>query len=158
MVQNDRLTEMAQRRNRAVKLRRSGMSWVEIAETMGYDSGATAYNDVKRAREQAEAELRESVAELKQTELDRLDAMTAEAWRIMEARHLAVSGGKVIMVGPEGDETELTDDGPALDAIRTLLRIAERRSKLLGLDAPVRVEAEGELRVVVEGVAVEGLK
>ncbi len=63
-------------------------------------------------------------------------------------------------VGPEGEETELTDDGPALDAIRTLLRIAERRSKLLGLDAPVKVEAEGEVHVVVrgEGVNVEDMR
>ena len=35
------------------------------------------------------------------------------------------------------------DDGPTLNAIATLLRVAERRAKLLGLDQPSRTELSG---------------
>ncbi len=160
MAQDHKRIDVAHRRTRAANMRRSGHSWQEIADELGYDCRQSAFTDVRRAREQAEAEMKESLAELKETEVDRLDALTAKAWQIMDHKHLALSGGKVVTVGPEGEETELTDDGPALDAIRTLLRIAERRSKLLGLDAPVKVESEGEVHVVVrgEGVNVEDMR
>ena len=38
------------------------------------------------------------------------------------------------------DRRELLDDGPVLQAVDRLLKIADRRAKLLGLDAPKRVE------------------
>jgi hypothetical protein len=34
---------------------------------------------------------------------------------------------------------DVTDDGPKLQAIDRLLRVMERRSKLLGLDAPAKI-------------------
>lgn len=39
----------------------------------------------------------------------------------------------------------------------TKTRVAERRARLMGLDAPIAVEARGELRVVVEGLDSEAL-
>lgn len=158
MVQYHKDAEVAARRQRGINLRKAGKSWAEIAVELGHDSAATAFNDVKRARDANRSSLKETVEDERQTDLERLDGMLAEAWRVMESNHLAVSGGNVVMVGPEGDESPLLDDGPKLDAIRTLLRVLERRAKLLGTDAPTRVEAEGELRVVVEGVDVEGMK
>lgn len=157
MAKDWRAAEIAIRRNEAIKLKRAGKSWQEIADLLGYDSRGTAFNDVKRAKEEARAELKETVEGERETDLERLDAMLAEAWRVMEAGHLAVSGGKVVMVGPEGGESPLADNGPKLEAIRTLLRVLERRARLLGLDAPTRVEAEGSLEVRVVGVDVEDL-
>jgi lambda repressor-like predicted transcriptional regulator len=40
----------------------------------------------------------------------------------------------------------------------TKTRVAERRARLMGLDAPIAVEARGELRVVVEGLDSEALR
>jgi DNA-binding transcriptional MerR regulator len=159
MSNNHNKADRNERRRQAINLRKAGRSWAEIAELLGHDSPATAYNDVKRALEQTKTDLKETADDYRQLELDRLDDMLGEAWKVMKASHVVVSGGNVVMIGPEGEERPLTDDGPTLDAIRTLLRIAERRSKFLGLDAPTRVEGEGTLRVVVEGdVDVEGMK
>lgn len=158
MAQNHKQAEIAARRQRGIELRKAGKSWEEIAIELGHDSAATAFNDVKRARDANRNSLKETVEDERATDLGRLDAMLATAWKVMENDHLALSGGNVVMVGPEGEERPLHDDGPKLDAIRTLLRVLERRAKLLGSDAPTRIEAEGELKVIVEGVNVEEMK
>ena len=41
------------------------------------------------------------------------------------------------------------DDGPVLQAISTLLRVADRRARLLGLDAPAKVEQSGGIESTV---------
>jgi hypothetical protein len=56
---------------------------------------------------------------------------------VLERNHVTVSHGRII----RGENEEpLLDDGPVLTAIDRLLKIQERRAKLLGLDAPARHE------------------
>ncbi len=79
------------------------------------------------------------------------------AWKVLKARHLIVSHGRVvrrrvldsdglfIVVGGDDDnpvyaEEGLVDHKPVLEAIQTVVKIMERRSKLWGLDAPKRYE------------------
>jgi lambda repressor-like predicted transcriptional regulator len=54
-----------------------------------------------------------------------------------------------------------SEEGITLDELckvtATTTRVAERRARLMGLDAPIAVEARGELRVVVEGLDSEAL-
>ena len=73
----------------------------------------------------------EPAAEVRQLELDRLDAMYDAAIKVLEAEHVTVSQGKVVML----DGEPLKDDAPVLRAIETLLKIQQRRAALLGLDA-----------------------
>ncbi len=123
-------------------MRIAGADWQQIADQFGYASRGAACKDVTRALEARLIEQHTSVEMLRQTELIRLDALTREAWAVMKRRHVTVSAGQVVMVVDERTHTEtpLVDDKPTLDAIDRLLKIQDRRAKLLGLDAPKKVE------------------
>lgn len=139
----------AERRQKALELRKQAQSYRAIAAELGISLGQ-AHDDVQTAlAELAELE-HASAAELRTMELERLDVLTVEAVRIMTTTHPYVSGGKVLK--------DVADDGPKLAAIDRLLRISESRRKLLGLDAPAKTAltnpdgtpaAYAELRTVV---------
>ncbi|MEY4372331.1 MAG: hypothetical protein RL219_1100, partial [Actinomycetota bacterium] len=62
---------------RAVELRAAGLSWAEIADQLGYSSGASAYNLVKRLMDRLP---REGVREMQLVQHERLLALLASAW------------------------------------------------------------------------------
>ena len=65
--------------------------------------------------------------------------MEAVAWEVINTRRFAASFGKLIRApDPDGNLAPVVDDGPKLSAINTLVKIAERRAKFRGLDAPQR--------------------
>lgn len=130
---------VAERRAKAVELRLTGTSYEAIAKELGYSSRGAACQDIGRALEANLAEQRISVEALRQEELQRLDELLAEAWRVLKRQHVTVSHGRVIYDEESGEK--LLDDGPVLQAIDRILKIQERRSKFLGLDAPTKVEA-----------------
>ncbi len=90
-------------------LRVTGLSYPKVAEQLGVSVG-TAFNDCKAARSRIIELTRESAEEVRSTELDRLD-------RALHAIENAILAG----------------DTRAID---TMLKLSERRAKLLGLDAP----------------------
>ena len=72
-------------------------------------------------------------------EVEKLDAIERKYLEIARKHHVFVSqGGKVVYDG----DVKLEDDGPAMQAMSGLLKVAERRAKLLGLDAPVKAQVE----------------
>ncbi len=101
---------------RAIAMRRAGASFRTIASRLGCSTGA-AHKAVCRVLERTLGDLAESAGALRALELERLDAMLMAIWP-------AATGGD-----------------PA--AISVALRISERRSWLLGLDAPTRSELTG---------------
>jgi hypothetical protein len=121
---------------RALELRNVGLSYRQIGERMGI-SGATAYKYVTRGLDRTR---REPADLQRQLERERLDAWQVTAERIARTRHVLVQAGKPV-IDPETGRP-YADHGPVLAALGTLLRIAERRSKLEGLDAPARVDAQ----------------
>lgn len=130
---------IAERRAKAVDMRIAGTSFKTIADTLGYKTASAACQDVGRALEQAVAEQTRSVEAYREEELQRLDALLTEAWAILKRDHLTVSHGRVVYDDSTGKP--ILDDGPTLAAIDRILKIQERRSKYLGLDSPIRVEA-----------------
>ena len=64
--------------------------------------------------------------------------MAREAWDVLQRNHVVVSQGRVV----ELDGVPIPDDAPVLAAIDRLLKIQERRAKLLGLDAPTQSRVE----------------
>ncbi|PJK03307.1 hypothetical protein CO612_09145 [Lysobacteraceae bacterium NML71-0210] len=94
-------------------LRKDGLTFAEIAEALAYNSPQAAHDAVKRALDRV---VREPALDLLALESERLDGL----WK---ATYPAAK---------EGDTK----------AIAACLRIMERRAKLLGLDAPERVEAK----------------
>lgn len=131
-----RRPELEERDMRAVELRRVGLTYQQIADQMGIDR-ATVLDSVKRGLHTLYDEAAEEVRKI---EMIRLDDLTRVAQTIMTRRHPLVSQGKVI-VHPETKEVVL-DPMPVLYAIDRMIRIQERRAKLLGLDAPTKIHAE----------------
>jgi hypothetical protein len=95
-----------------VKLRRGGLTWDLIGERVGLSTQGAFYA-YERALKRV---VKEDVDAIRQVETERLDLAQSAIW------------GKVL----QGDNA----------SIQNLLRIMERRAKLLGLDQPTRIQAE----------------
>ena len=102
--------EQIDRELKVLELRRAGLTWQRIAEQTGYADHSGAYLAYKRAMKRT---LQQPADEIRNAEIDRLDRLQLAAWpRAMN-----------------GDNTSIV----------TILRIMERRAKLLGLDMPVKI-------------------
>lgn len=126
---------LTQRDADAARFRAEGWTYQRIANELGFANASGARKSVQRA-------LRASVRDANDTavhlELNSLDEMAREAWGVLQRTHVVVSQGRVV----ELDGTPLPDDAPVLAAIDRLLKIQERRSKLLGLDVPTKARVE----------------
>jgi hypothetical protein len=122
----------------AATMRIKGAQFKEIAEHFGVVVSA-AYNMVVRAW----ADLpMEETAELVAREIAKLDLLEANYYEIMEKHHVLVAAsGKVAYNESTGEPIE--DDGPTMQAMAGLLKVADRRAKLLGLNPPTKTELTG---------------
>lgn len=107
--------DTAARDGRACTLRRDGATYQEIADRLGFSDRSAARHAVERA---LAAAVREPAAELRELELMRLDRLYLVASELLD-----------------GDDRDVR-----LKAVDRLVRISERRSRLLGLDAPTKIE------------------
>jgi len=105
--------ELVDKEIKVLELRRAGLTWSAIADQTGYADATGAYAAYKRAIKRV---LDEPADEVRKQELDRIDRLQVAVWN----RAL------------KGDDK----------AINTVLRLMERRARLLGLDAAQRVQAE----------------
>ena len=105
---------LAERRAKALQLRIGGATLDAIASTLGYAQRANAMRDIDKA---IDSITRPDALSLVKVEMERLDAMQLSIWLKAKA----------------GD----------FNAIDRLLKIMQRRAKLLGLDAPTRAEHTG---------------
>jgi hypothetical protein len=96
-----------------IELRRAGATWEKIASAVGYAGASGAYKAYQKA---AERTIRPKLEELRDIELDRLDRMQLAVWE-------KAKGGEY-------------------KAIQTVLAILDRRTRILGLDAPTKIQAE----------------
>jgi hypothetical protein len=122
---------------RALEYRRRGLDYRQIAAQMGWRAASSAYAAVQRALADTAYEVSDEVRAI---ETARLDDLTRVLHRVLVSRHYVVSVGSGRIVRHPDSGEPLVDDGPTLHAVAGLLRIAERRAKLLGLDAPTRHE------------------
>ena len=100
-----------ERRKQNVQLRLAGAGWQQIADQLGYASRGAACEDYRRACAQSKAELDRSVEELRREDLDRIERLQLAYWP------QALSGTQ--------------------RAGEFVLKLMERRARLLQLDAPV---------------------
>lgn len=150
---------VALRRTEAIAMRNNGHTWDEIAEALGYSDAGAACKDVTRALDAYLAQQSAAVEELRARELAELDAIRDKVVEVMNSRHLVVQGGKVVRDSVDGEAGEpLEDTGPVLAAVDRLIRIGERRAKLLGLDAPVKVDAGMQVSYNIVGVDMAALR
>jgi hypothetical protein len=121
---------------RALDYRRRGLSYPQIAAEMGC-SLSGAHQSVQRALADS---AREASEEVRQIEAARLDDYMRALNRVLLAKHYVVSTatGKVALHPETGQP--LLDDDPVIRTVMALVRVSERRARLLGLDAPVKHE------------------
>jgi hypothetical protein len=145
-----RSQDTAERDAAACRLRTEGRTYDQIAQQLGFADRSNARDAVERA---LKATVQEPADQVRQLELARLDALWAAAWAVLEREHVVVNSGEIVIDTREGaDGQPLLDDAPVLKAVQTLLKVAERRAKLLGLDAPTKIEQGGTVKYVIEGV------
>jgi predicted transcriptional regulator len=114
-----RRLESMERRVTALKLRKRGFSYRDIATHLKVTPEAVRQM-VKKETDLLQGELSELAEDVRTLDVARLDQMMARAM------NLAVP-------------TNATDD-PDLRAMETVLKIMDRKAKLLGLDAPKQLE------------------
>lgn len=118
---------VAQKDAQAAELRRT-MKYDQIAAELGYASASGAYKAVQRAIKEAP---REAATELVTQDLVLLHEMQAKLVDLIEGGPSAmVSQGKVF--------DDVPDWSTVLQSMGQLLKVMERRSKLVGLDAPTK--------------------
>ena len=137
-----RSVEHVEKQAEALRLRKAGKTFEQIAQALGYTNRGTAYQLVMQA---LKATIQEPADDLRKLEAERLDALLDALWPTAIA-------GKWL-------------------AVDRCLAIMDRRAKLLGLDAPQRriietytrdafmeamAELEGELADLDEKVAATG--
>lgn len=113
------------RRSKAIALRVAGKNFREIAKELGV-SLAVAHHDVRTILEDVGEEVSEAREEAVKVEIERLDHWLSIVTDVLESQA----------------EPETT-----LKAVDRAVKISERRSKLLGLDAPTKQEVVGKLDV-----------
>ena len=113
MGRNAPTPELVDKERRVLELRRTGMTYVEIAKQVGYNGPGAAWKACQRALTKT---LQEPAEAVRHFELERLDAFLTYLWQKIE----------------RGDTR----------AIDTALRVMDRRAKYLGIDAPVKAQVE----------------
>lgn len=109
------LAAVAEKRRQALELRKAGVGYEQIALKVGYSGPGAAYREIHAALREI---TREPAEELRTLETERLDRMLMGLWEKARA----------------GD----------LKTVDRVLRIMERRSRLLGLDAPERKDVTSD--------------
>jgi len=136
--------EVAERRTRVIAMKARGARYADIARELGITEG-TARKDASLGFSQRAAELRSTVDEIVAEQLEELDSLRAIAWREALTRHPHVTQSGRIAVNPDG--TPIYDTAPNSRARRDLLAIQERRAKLLGLDAALKINVKAEVNI-----------
>lgn len=161
-----RTPEKAARDVEAARLHAHGYTDGMIAEMLDFPSAEAAKLGRKKAMKEIAgapaAEIIEAEVYKLDLELMRLEQLERDVRRVLEAEHITVSNGHVIL--DPRTEQPLSDDAPVLQAADRLVKIedarrrnAERRAKLLGLDAEQKVNVSGAVRYEVVGVNPEDL-
>jgi len=107
------LHQTIERERQVLELRLAHLRWEDIAKQVGYASGGAAYNAYKRALVRT---LQEPADEIRQQEQERLNRLASVYYR----------------QALQGDA----------QAASLMLKIMERRSRLIGLDQPIKQQVE----------------
>jgi hypothetical protein len=105
--------ELVDREVKVLELRRAGLTWQRISEETGYADASGAYLAYKRAIKRTQ---QQPADELREQELDRIDRLQLALWP----------------KAMKGDNA----------SVNTIVRLMERRARLLGLDTPIKIQQD----------------
>lgn len=118
---NDEIKRV-ERRAQAIELRRQGKSYREIAAELGINV-ATAFSDVKAYFAEVVSLSKESIMEVRELELARLDR-----YLVALERHI------------DGDRICMGCGRPDVRAIEAAVKVGKSRREILGVDAPTKIQ------------------
>ncbi len=123
---------IAERNTAMWKMRVNAHTQREIADHFGISQARVSqiFDEMLKERQQQGSDA------LRAFELDKLDQAEQAVLEVLRRHHVTVSNGKVMYL----EDAPMLDDAPVLAATDRLLRIAQRRAALLGLDAPQKIE------------------
>ncbi len=124
--------EVRDRESLALRLRREGHDYGDIARQVGWSSESTAREAVQRCLRRR---IEPDVEVLRNIEDEKLVQLERECWAVIRDRHLLYQWGRPVR-NEHGEQ--MLDPEPKLKAVSALVRIQERRARLFGLDAPVK--------------------
>jgi len=112
--------ETLEKERKVLEYRRGGLTFDLIAERLGYASASGAHKAYLSACNRI---VYEDVIEVRKSEMDRLDIAQAAIW---------------------GDltDTQNVDANTRARLVMALMKIMERRARLLGLDMPTKAQVE----------------
>lgn len=127
------LAEVAHRRAELIRLRRAGVRFEDPRIMgLGYGSRQAATKDFKRALEERRDDQAAEASVYRQEENERLDALLEVVWpKATEPSPVRDKEGNLV-----GEEIDLK-------AVETVLKLMDRRAKLMGIDMPLRTELSG---------------
>jgi hypothetical protein len=105
--------DLVDREIKVLELRRAGLTWQRISEETGYADASGAYLAYKRAIKRT---MQQPADELREQELDRIDRLQLALWP----------------KAMKGDNA----------SVNTIVRLMERRARLLGLDTPIKIQQD----------------
>jgi len=123
-LMSPRRLEAAERQRQALELRKTGQTYDAIAQALGYRNPSCAYRAIERALKKT---LQQPADSVRQLEIARLDAMLHALW------------GRAL-----GSKTR--PPNPLI--VDRILRLMERRARLLGLDAPVKTDVTSDSKPI----------
>lgn len=123
-----------------------GYTYDEAAAELGYSDKAAAWRGVQRVLHET---VQPAGEELRKLHDERLRAALKIAWDAMDREHVLVQKGEVI-VDKEGKAVR--DYMPTLAAMDRVLKILQQYADLHGMNAPKKIEADGSVRYVIEGI------
>jgi hypothetical protein len=129
----------AERDARVVEMRKAGLTYREIAASLGIDA-KQAHECFKRG---VAAIPREQAEEMRVISQGRQDFVTRAMMQVITAFHPVVNNGQIIF-NPETGEM-FDDPMPKIAAAKILVGVDERFARLFGLDAPrttVKIEID----------------
>lgn len=150
--------EVVEWRRKVVALLEQGMTQREAAKELGI-SPSRVSQLVASAISRAEYG---AVAEYRVMQLQKLDRLMAKLDRVLDAKHVVVSQGRVMrpqrwdekrerwVEDPEAEPYE--DTGPIISAITAYRGLLERGARLTGADAPQRAEIAAAVSITINGV------
>lgn len=117
--------QIAQRRVKVFELAKQGYTVKQIADKLGFEFRAI-WDDIQYEIEGLRAVITDGAKFAREMELNRLDEITKSLFPLCVTQQ----------VPHPTKEGETLDVPPSLPHVDRMLRVMERRSKLLGLDAP----------------------
>lgn len=124
---------IAERREKAWELRLKGWNYREIGRELGV-SHVTAYHDINAVLEQVRKDTAEDAEKWRSVSIARIEAALKVVHDALAAELLDPETGMNI---PATENHDIR-----LKALDRLIKLEERKAKLLGLDAPAKVEAK----------------